>query len=207
MTLSRKHLACLPLFLLLAACSEDTKPAATKKEPEKPAEPVSSQYAFQQMYITARSWAPDAQPLRIGDLQLAEVKSQGGKAGAWECTFVSERNRVARRYTYSAVESGPSNLHKGVFGGPQEGWSGGGQEQPFPIQAFKVDATEAYETAMKKGAEYAKKHPDIAVHFVLEKTRRFPNPAWRVMWGESVGTSNYSIFVDASTGEYLQTAR
>jgi hypothetical protein len=26
-----------------------------------------------------------------------------------------------------------------------------------------------------------------------------------VIWGESAGTSNFSIFVDASTGQYLET--
>jgi hypothetical protein len=206
MNLRRKTLASLPVFLLLAACSEEPKPGAAQKEPEKPAEAVSSQFGFQQMYITARAWAPDAQPLRLGDLDLNEVKSQAGKAGAWQCTFVSERNRMARTYTYSVVESGPSNIHKGVFGGPQESWSGGGQAKPFPIQAFKVDATTAYETAQKKSADYVKKHPDMRIKFLLEQTPRFPNPAWRVIWGESVGASNYSIFVDATTGDFLQIA-
>ena len=30
---------------------------------------------------------------------------------------------------------------------------------------------------------------------------------WRVVWGDSVGTSNFSVFVDATTGEYLETMR
>lgn len=207
MKYSPKIIASLPVFLLLAACSEAPKPAAEKKEPAKPAEPVSAQTAFQRMYITARSWAPDALPLRMGNLDLTEVKSQDGKAGAWECTFVSERNRVARRYTYSVVESAASNLRLGVFGGPQDSWAGGGQAKPFLLQAFKVDATTAYEVARKKGADYAKKHPDMPIKFLLEQTTRFPGPAWRVIWGESVSTSGFSIFVDATSGEYLQTAR
>ncbi len=205
MNLRRKVLLTLPAFLLLAACSEEPKPAATK-EAEKPAEPVSAQFAFQQMYITARAWAPDAQPLRMSDLDLTEVKNKDGKAGAWDCTFVSERGRAARRYTYSVVESGPANLHKGVFAGSQESFSGGGQAKPFPIQAFKIDATAAYETAMKKSADYVKKHPDLRVKFLLEQTPRFPDPTWRVIWGESVASSNYSVFVDATTGDFLQIA-
>ena len=47
----------------------------------------------------------------------------------------------------------------------------------------------------------------MPVTFLLEFTKRFPNPAWRVIWGESVGTSDFSIFVDATTGEYLETMR
>ena len=42
------------------------------------------------------------------------------------------------------------------------------------------------------------------IAFVLEKTSKFPDPAWRVVWGESVGTSNFSIYVDSSTGAFLE---
>jgi hypothetical protein len=45
----------------------------------------------------------------------------------------------------------------------------------------------------------------MPVKLLLEKTQRFPGPAWRVYWGESVSTSAYSVFVDANTGEYLAT--
>ena len=37
---------------------------------------------------------------------------------------------------------------------------------------------------------------------VLEKTEQFPDPAWRVIWGESVGHQQlFRFFVDASTGK------
>jgi len=41
----------------------------------------------------------------------------------------------------------------------------------------------------------------------LERTNKHPDPAWRIIWGESVGTSNFSVLIDASTGEYLETLR
>ncbi|MGB9605802.1 MAG: hypothetical protein ACPL88_07995 [Bryobacteraceae bacterium] len=192
--------------LLLASCGEAPKTAEKLKEPPKPPEPVSAQYAFHQMYVYARNWAPDATPLRLASIDLAEVPCKAGKCGAWEAVFVSPRLRRARRLTYSVIE-GEGNLHKGVFAGLEESWTGpSGQSEPFPVAAFKVDATTAHELAMKKGAEYANKHPDMPMSYLLEKTKRFPNPAWRVIWGRSVSTSSYSIFVDASTGEYLATA-
>ena len=52
-----------------------------------------------------------------------------------------------------------------------------------------------------------KKNPDMNILFVLELTSRHPNPNWRVVWGDSIGTSNYSILVDASTGQYSETMR
>lgn len=198
-------IASLPLLVLMVGCSENTPPAATQKEPEKPAEPVTALYGLQKMYVTARSWAPDAQVLSMSNLDLKEVKSVGGKAGAWECTFVTERRHRARRYTYSEVAA--SGLPKGVFGGSEDAWYPSNQQRPFFIQAVKTDSVAAYETALKKSAEYVKKHPDMAMKFLLEFSKELRNPAWRVVWGESVAMSDYSVYVDATTGAYVKTAR
>ena len=114
--------------------------------------------------------------------------------------------RMARSYTYT-VEESSGNLHKGTFAGPEQSWSGPrGKQTPFLMAAVKIDSTAAHETAMKKSAEYVKKNPDMPISYLLEGGE-FPNPAWRVIWGTSVGTSNYSIFVDASLGDYLRTMR
>lgn len=203
-----QFLACLPVLALLTGCSEEPKKTAeTAKEAAAPAEPVSAQSAVHQMFMKARAWAPDVQPFRVSAMNLQEVKSEGGKAGAWDATFVSESRGRTRRFTYSVLEVPASNLHKGVFAGPEDSWSPGGQNSPFIIQALKADSTTAYDVAVKKSAEYMKKNPNMPIQILLEKTKRFPNPAYRIIWGDSVATSNYSIFVDASTGEYLQTAR
>jgi len=68
-----------------------------------------------------------------------------------------------------------------------------------------VDSDQVYQTALKKGAEYDKKNPGKPIVFLLEGNDKFPDVSWRVIWGESAGTSNFSIFVDASTGGYLET--
>lgn len=197
----------LPSLLLMGACGQAPRTAEKAKEPPKPPEPVSAQWAFHQMYVYARSWAPDASPLRLASIELEQVPCKAGKCGAWEAVFVSPRLGRARRLTYSVIEA-EGNLHKGVFAGLEESWTGPrGQAELFPVAAFKVDAAAAHELAMKKGADYAKKNPDMPMSYLLEKTKRFPNPAWRVIWGRSISTSSYSIFVDASTGEYLATAR
>jgi len=194
-------------FLLLAGCAETPKTVEKPKEPEKPPEPVTGRWAFHQMFASARAWAPDCQALRVRSIHLPEVKAAPGKAAAWEATFVSQSRGRARTWTYSIIES-EGNLHKGVFAGLEETYMGPrGQARPFLIAALKTDTDKAYEIALKKGADYAKKHPDMTVQYLLESTPRFPNPTWRVIWGESVSTSNFSILVDASTGDYLQTLR
>jgi hypothetical protein len=209
MKLRHTIIATLPLVLLLSSCSESPKPVEKAKEPAKPAEPVTALSAVYKMYTQARSWAPDCKVLRVASLSLKEVKNEAGKAGAWEATFVSESQQRARRYTYSVIEAPDSNLHEGVFGSSVDSWSPGKQFTPFLIQAFKKDSTTAYETAMKEkqATEYSAKHPETPLLFLLEQTSRFPDPAWRVVWGESVSTSAFSVFVDAMTGGFLQTAK
>ena len=196
--------------MLFSACSEEPKKAAEKAPPPPPPEPVSGSTAFFRMYTAARGWAADVQALGMNSINLPEVKREPGKAAAWQVMFVSPEKQRARPYTYSVIEA-PGNLHKGVFAGNEEGWSGPrGPAKPFMMQALKIDSDAAYQTALKKGkkaAEYIKANPDKSVVFLLEQTNKFPSLTWRVIWGESVGTSNYSVFVDASSGEYLETMR
>lgn len=192
------------LALFSAGCSE--QPAATsetKKEVEKP-QPVSGQSAAFKMYQVARSWAPDAQLLKLDSTHLTDVPPEPGKAGSWEAIFTSAAKSSSRSYTFSAVEQLP-NLHKGVFGGADQPFRPGGPTSPFLMAALKVDTDAAYKTAQTKAADYEKKNPNVPITFLLEKTSRFPDPAWRVIWGESLSTSGFSVYIDASTGAYLET--
>jgi hypothetical protein len=191
----------LPLFLFLSACSDAPK-AAEEKQPPKPPEILTGRQAFQRMYPQARGWAPDAEPLQISSLNLAQVKADNGQAGVWQVVFVSPSRGKAKTYTYSAVEDG--NLHEGVFGGQEEDYTPRGDSAPFQISAIKVDSDEAYKTAVEKSADYIQKNPDKPVMFLMELGRRFPDVTWRVIWGTSVGTSDYSVFVDGTTGKYLE---
>ena len=153
----------------------------------------------------ARSWARDAMPLQVQSYNLAAVKSEDGKAGAWIVTWVSPSLQKSRQYTWSAVEA-EGNLHKGVFAGLEQSWSGpSGQSMPFEVPAIRIDSDEAFKLAKeeKPAVTLAKKKPDLPIVFLMEKTRQYPDVTWRVMWGESVGTAELSVFVDASTGKIL----
>jgi hypothetical protein len=148
-------------------------------------------------------WAGDVQAIRVRSINLPKPKSEEGKAGAWEIVYASASKGRARTYTWSAIES-EGNLHKGVFGGIDEAWRPGAQERPFYASAIKIDTPEALATAIAKSVDYMKNpKPKPQVNFMLEATNRFPNPAWRVFWGESVSGAEWSVFVDATTGAYL----
>ena len=203
--LTRKLVLLLvPVLLLLTGCTESQTVA--KKEPEKPLDPVGGQSAVYKMYQAGRSWAPDLKVLKASSRLLEDVgEIPRGKAAAWECTFVSEAKRQAKTFTYSIKELLP-NWRKGVFGQPEHSWSGPeGNATPFPVIAIKVETDAAYETALKNGgADYDKKNPGKNISLMLEKISKFPDPTWRVIWGDSVGTSNFSVYVDASTGQFLE---
>ncbi|HTS65568.1 MAG TPA: hypothetical protein VMH28_26280 [Candidatus Acidoferrales bacterium] len=209
-----RKLSIVPLAALLAAlvsCSDTPAPGA-KKEPEK-LEPATGQTALFRMYQMARSWGGiETQVLKMQSVRIPEVKdAPPGTAGAWQATMVSAGKGQSRDYTYSIVE-GEGNLHKGAFAGPESGWSGArGVESPFLMAAVKVDSDAAYkkamETTVSKAADYDKKNPGKPITILLEKTNKHPDPVWRIIWGESAGTSNFSVLIDASTGDYLETMR
>ncbi len=191
--------------LFLSGCSEAPKPQTTKKEePKKEAEAITGRNAFFKVYVTARSWAPDVQCLSVSSIPLEEVKAGPGKSGAWQVTVVSPSKLRKRTYTWSAVEA-QGNLHAGVFPGAEESFTPNNKVRPFLIAALKTDTDAALKIAEEKSVEYMKRNPAMRINYLLELGDKHPNPAWRVIWGDSVGTSGHSVFVDATTGGYLET--
>lgn len=194
----------LLLLALLGACSE-SKQVKKAEQPAKPPELLTGRQAFQRIYPQARGWATDAQPLQVRSIRLAQVQPEPGKSGAWEVTFVSPSMGSSRSYTFSSVEA-EGNLHEGVFAGPAQSYSGHGPGVPFLLAAIRVDSDQAYQTAAQKSQDYIKKHPGMPISFLLEQTNRFPQLTWRVIWGASPSTSDYSVFVDATTGKFIEKA-
>lgn len=199
-----KLLTCLAstFFVILTGCSEEPK---VKKE-EKPPEPVTALKAFYAVYSNARTWATDAQVLDIKSVDLDEKHMcKEGKCWAWSVNLVSPSKGKLKNFTYSVIEA-EGNLHQGVFANLEENFRGSrGQDRPFLMQALKKDSTDAYKTAAAKSVDYMKKHPDVPVTYEISYTPKHGQPAYRIIWGESVSTSDYSILVDAATGEYAET--
>jgi hypothetical protein len=181
------------LVLLLAGCSEPTPPA--NKEAEKPPEAITGQSAFWKMYSVARVWDPQCAVLKMGSIALSQVPAVRGKSGAWGATFVSASKGKSLSYTFSVVEA-EGNLHKDVFAGSAEPW--GGQDLTFPALAVKIDTDAALETALKKAGDYEKKDPGKPITVQLERVKKYQNPVWRIIWGESAGTSDFSIYIEST---------
>ena len=195
--------ASLGLILVLSACSD--APTETKvKPPEKPPAPITAQQAFRYTYPAARGWAGDALPLRMRSINLTDVASEKGKAGAWEIIYVSPSQQTARTYTWSAIEA-PGNIHKDVFAAKPQAWSeSGGQEKPFPASSFLIDSPAALETAIGSSKSYLDKAgAKPATNFVLEFTPRFRVPVLLVFWGETAGLAQHTVFIDAESGKVV----
>jgi hypothetical protein len=189
--------------LLLVSCSEQPQPAA-KKEPAKAAEPVTGKSALYKMYQKARaSWSGDARVLKMNSILVTDVPQVPGKAGAWQATFTSESLGRARTYTYSVVEQ-EGNLHEGVFEMQEERSGSEGAASSFDIRAVSADTDAAYQTALANAGGYDKKNPGMTISFVLERVAKYADPVWRVIWGESAGTSSFSVYVNASQGTFLE---
>ncbi|MGD0496910.1 MAG: hypothetical protein ABSC23_00580 [Bryobacteraceae bacterium] len=191
------------LVALLAGCSEAPN-SEGKKEAGKAVAPVTGQSALFKMYQVARAWSADIEILKMNSIILSEVPQVPGEAGAWEATFVSPSKGLRKSWTYSVIEA-QGSLHEGVFGGSEYPWSATIAEPPFLIEAVKKDTDAAYETAKAKAGNAAAKNAGKPISFLLESTTKYAHPVWRVIWGESVGTANLSVFVDATTGECLET--
>jgi hypothetical protein len=195
--MTRRDILLLTPALLLPSCS--SSPPA-KKEPEKPAEPVTGLHALYQMYTSARAWAQDLQILRYSSINISEVARQPGKAAAWQVVFVSPAMAQSRTYTFSVYEAS-ATLHQGLFSDAAVPWSGGGK--PFILQAAKIDTDVAWETALKHGEDFNGKNPNTPISYILA-VERGSDPMWRVIWGESAGESSFSVLIDAATGDFVQ---
>jgi len=185
--------------LVLAGCS--STPETTKAVPKKAPEPLTGRQAIQAAFPTARGWAADAQLFRARNLNLPGYPSAEGKAVAWEVTYVSPSKGAARSFNWSAVELG--GVHEGVFGGPQQSWSQG-REAPIDMSLLGKDTPELFPEAMDAAEDFLKsKGEKPAMTFLLESNPRFPVTTWQVMWGNSSGSAQFVVFLDAKTGKLL----
>jgi hypothetical protein len=193
----RRDLLALAPVLLLPGCSE---PAP--KRDDKPAEPVTGLHALVAMYGKARLWAPDIKVIRYASIAIDQVKSQPGKAPAWQVFFGSESRSQKRAYTYSVYEAS-TTLRKGIFEDAPGAWTS--DNRAIPMAALQVDTDQAWETAMKNAGDYPKKNPNMPISWTLEMGRLIAEPMWRIIWGESATSSSFSILVNAATGKYMET--
>ena len=94
----KKFLLLLLPLAVIAGCSSESSPPAPKPEPPQL---LSGRSAFQQLYISARSWAPDARPYRLQSATAGDNKGQ----------TLPEKNVVRELTRLGAWRGAPTGFH------------------------------------------------------------------------------------------------
>jgi hypothetical protein len=196
--MTRRELLAISPGLLLLNCSGE----APQKTADKPPEPVTGLHALYQMYTFARTWAQDLKVIRLSSLPIAEVKAVPGKAAAWQVQFASEALSKTRTYTFSVYDESVT-VRQGIFADASVNLSA--DSRSFVIGELTTDSDKAWEISLAHGQKYAGEHPDMPVSYILEGEPQTGAPVWRIIWGVSAATSNFSVLVDARAGTYLKS--
>src|SRR5947207_7430734 len=101
---------------LVSGCTSGSNP--TEESKPKPPELLTGRSAFQQLYVGARGWAPDARPYQLQSQPSADSKGRDGKAALWRGAFASAAQSASRPYVWSGVES--QDVSRGVTPGTQD---------------------------------------------------------------------------------------
>jgi len=182
----------------MAACSsEPAKQPTTESSQPKAPEQITGSSAFYKCYISARGWAPDAQPFRI---ESAVSKGRDGKASEWRAGFDS----VAQHATSSYVWSNGDISH-----GVEDTYSPSNSSTlVFNVQFLKVDTDKAFAIAQEHGGDkLLEKSPDTPVLYILDWNRQTNELLWHVIYGTDRETAGLRVAVDASTGKFSRVEK
>lgn len=205
-------LAGLLALAVLTGCSETPKKPAESGAPTKPAvkppKYETGRVALQTLHVTGKSWAADAQPVRLESLLTKDAPSQEGKAGAWRATFASVSKRGVKPYVWSGVteEGAPE---RGINAGPEDDFNPRNlSTQPFEIAFLKADTNEAFKVAQEHGGKkILDKDPKTPITYTLDWDPRKNELVWHVMYGTSLADAKLTIAINASTGVFLRVQK
>ncbi len=196
----------IPL-LLLSACSDDSKPAATAPEVKGP-ELITARSAFQKLYVAARTWNPDAKPYRLESAVTSDGNGQDGKWAIWRASFASAAQHSAKPYIWSgsAADGAPS---RGINPGTEDSYSpSNSSTQVFDMLFLKIDSDQAFATAQKHGGDKVlEKDPKTPVIYVCDWNHNTNELTWHVTYGSAHDASKLTVAVNASTGEFIRVEK
>ena len=180
----------------LAGCSsEPSKPAAAEASPPKPPEAITGSSAFFKCYISARLWAPDAQPYRVESQPTTASKGRDGKAGEWRAEFASPSKHATRSFTWAAGD---------VSHSIEDSYSpANSSTQIFNVQFLKTDTDKALAIAQQHGGDkLLETEPETPILYVLDWNRQKSELLWHVIYGTDRDTAKLRVAVNASTGGF-----
>jgi hypothetical protein len=207
----KRLLVAIAITALLAGCSSSPtpagKPAEAKPEPPK-VELLTGRAAFQKLFVTARSWAPDAQPFRLESEAVKQAPGTDGKAGVWRGYFASASKRALKPYIWSGI-SGPEAPERGINPGTEDTFNPSNTStRPFDFAFLKSDSDKAFEVAQAHGGKkLLDADPQQPVKYTLVWNASSNELLWHVIYGTSEMDAKLRVAVDASTGIFLKVEK
>ncbi len=201
----------IAMAAVLAGCSSSPtpgeKPAEAKPEPPK-TELLTGRVAFQKLFVTARSWAPDAQPFRLESEAVKQAPGTDGKAGVWRGYFASASKRALKPYIWSGI-SAPDAPERGINPGTEDTFNPSNTStRPFDFAFLKSDSDNAFEVAQAHGGKkLVDADPQQPVKYTLVWNPSTNELLWRVIYGTSEMDAKLRVAVDASTGTFLKVEK
>ena len=191
--------------LVLVSCSskpaqQSSSPAAEQKKAE-PAEYKTGQQAFQNLYVSARSFAADIKPYRLQSLYTEGAPVQEGKAGIWTAQFASASRKGIKAYTWSGI-SGEGAPERGVTHGTEDDYNPANTStKVFEVAFLKIDSSKAFDEAQKHGGDKLfKANPKQPVFFILDWNPKDNELIWHVIYGTNRNDAKLAVAIDASSG-------
>ncbi len=183
---------------LLSGCSSNPSKPVTPA-PAPPAA-ITGSSAFYKCYISARGWAPDAQPYRAESTLTDDSKGRDGKAGSWRAGFASPSQHATKFYTWANgdISHGVDDTYSPT----------NSSTQIFNVQFLKVDTDKAFAVAQQHGGgKLLEKEPDTPILYLLEWNRQTNELLWHVIYGSDRISAKLRIAVNATTGEFSQVEK
>jgi hypothetical protein len=197
-----RTIRCLTIFVvaLLLGCEKE-KPSAPVAQP---VQLQTGRFALQKMLVPAHIWAPDAQPVWLQSVYVAQDgNGHDGKNSLWRASFAS----LSRQKTVIFIWSGTdhSDMPRGVNHLREEFFNTSNRsEQPFDLNYLKIDSEEALETAQKHGGkELLAKKPNQPVMYLLDYDARIPQVRWHVIYNDNPSGAPLTVLIDASSGQFI----
>jgi hypothetical protein len=213
-TMQKTIFASLLTLALLAGCSsnppqkqEAAKPSTPAKAPAaKEAQYLTGREAFQKLYIAARNWSPDAQPLKMESSPRSDDKHDG-TAAVWNGSFASAQRGQLRSFMWSGAV-GEGAPEPGITPGSQDTYTAANAStQPFDIAYLKADTDEALKVADSRGPASIKKLKDKPVKFQLFNDSSRGRLLWRVIYGTSEYSAKAVVDISARDGGFVKVEK
>ncbi|MGH9530446.1 MAG: hypothetical protein ACRD2S_11075 [Terriglobales bacterium] len=198
-----KKLSTLMLGLvLLSGCSS---PSSEPPQTPQAAQFQTGRTIFQQLYVAAHGWAPDAQPIRLQSQVTPGDKDRDGKAAVWTGYFGSPSLRGVKSYTWSGTDA-PDFAERGISPGSLDTYNPSNTSTAiFDVRFLKIDSDQAFGVAQKHGGEKViQATPQTPVSYVLDWNPAVNRLIWHVVYGASRGDAKLVVDVDASSGAFVR---